>query len=104
MRAFPIRTLPATDDSEDAVLAARAGIDLSRAPGSELHVVQVWTCVPSPRFSSHVATRLEREAQELLDTQVEKLQCAGGTVRQEVTKARRSPGHRRNTKPPKKGR
>ena len=63
-----------------SALAARAAIDLSRAPGSELHVVHVWTCIPSHRFSSHVAAGLEREAREILDTQVEKLGFAGGTV------------------------
>jgi nucleotide-binding universal stress UspA family protein len=82
MNGFLKKILVATDGSQDAVLAARAAVNLSRAPGTELHVVHVWTCVPSHRFSSLVAAGLEREAQELLDAQVEKLGCAGGIVTQ----------------------
>lgn len=51
MNAFRTKILAATGGSENATLAARAAVDLSRAPESELHVVHVWTCVPSHRPS-----------------------------------------------------
>jgi nucleotide-binding universal stress UspA family protein len=39
--AFPKKILLATDGSEDAALATKAAIDLSKQSGAELHVVHV---------------------------------------------------------------
>ena len=80
MNAFPTRVLLATDGSEDSHLAVRAAIDLSQKVGSELHVVHVWHDVPTPHAHSFVRTQLRREAQEVIDKEVEKIEDAGGTV------------------------
>jgi nucleotide-binding universal stress UspA family protein len=80
MNAFPTRILVATDGSEDAYLAVRAAIDLSQKAGSDLHAVHVWHDVPTPHARSFVRAQLRREAQEVLDKQVEKIEAAGGTV------------------------
>ena len=80
MDGFPTKILLATDGSEDATLAERAAIDLSQKGGSELHVVHVWHDVPTPHARSFVRAQLRREAQEILDKQVEKIEGAGGTV------------------------
>ena len=80
MNAFPTRILVATDGSEDAYLAVRAAIDLSQKAGSDLHAVHVWHDVPTPHARSFVRAQLRREAQEVLDKQVEKIEVAGGTV------------------------
>ena len=70
----------ATDGSEDAALAARAAVDLSKKLGSELHVVHVWHDVRTPHFHSLVRAKLEREAQEVLDKQVDLIEGIGGVV------------------------
>jgi nucleotide-binding universal stress UspA family protein len=76
------RILLATDGSEDAVLATRAAVDIAGKAGAELHVVHVWTAIPSARFESYIRTQLKQEAQVLLDEQVEKIEHAGGAVTQ----------------------
>ncbi len=48
MSVLPGRILLATDGSEDAALATRAAVELSKKGGSELHLVHVWRDVPSP--------------------------------------------------------
>ncbi len=80
MNAFPTRILVATDGSEDGYLATRAAIDLSQKGGSELHVVHVWHDIPTPHARSFVRAQLRREAQEVLDKQIEKIEDAGATV------------------------
>lgn len=82
MNAIPGRILLASDGSEDATLAARAAVDIASEVGAELHVVHVWTAVPSARFGSYIRTQLKQEGQGLLDEQVEKIERAGGAVRQ----------------------
>ncbi len=76
------RILLATDSSEDAVLATRAAVDIAGKAGAELHVVHVWTAIPSARFEYYIRTQLKQEAQGLLDEQVEKIERAGGAVTQ----------------------
>ncbi len=80
MNSFPNKILLATDGSEDADLAARAAIELSNRTASELHVVHVWHDVPTPRFHSFVRAQLWQEAEEVLRTQLERIEQAGGTV------------------------
>jgi nucleotide-binding universal stress UspA family protein len=84
MGDFPTRMLLATDGSEDAALALRAAVDISRRTGSELHLVHVWRATPS---YAHPAMALatdseyyEQRAQELLMGQLDKLVQAGAEV------------------------
>ena len=70
---FPRKVLLATDGSGDATLAATAAVGLTTKTGSELHIVHAWHSVPSTRFESFIRAQLEREAQELLEAQVEKI-------------------------------
>jgi nucleotide-binding universal stress UspA family protein len=74
------KILFATDGSPDAVLAARAAVDLSTRTGSELHVVHAWHSVPSTRFEAFLRGQLQREAEEILDEQTSLIQDAGGVV------------------------
>lgn len=80
MESLPTRILLATDGSEDADLAARAAVDLSRKTGSELHVVHAWHTVPSPHFEGWINNALEREAREVLDEQTKKITDSGGKI------------------------
>jgi nucleotide-binding universal stress UspA family protein len=80
MNGFPNKILLATDGSEDATLAARAAIELSNRTASELHVVHVWHDVPTPHFHSFVRAQLRQEAEETLQTQLERIEQAGGIV------------------------
>jgi nucleotide-binding universal stress UspA family protein len=80
MNSFPNKILLATDGSEDATLAARAAIELSNRTASELHLVHVWHDVPTPHFHSFVRAQLRKEAQEILQKQLERIDQAGGTV------------------------
>ena len=80
MSVFPTKILLATDGSEDAAQAREAAADLARRSGSELHLVHVWHDVPSPYAHSFVKRELRRQGQEVIDTQVKKIEEAGGTV------------------------
>ncbi len=83
MSFFPRVILLATDGSEESALALEAAVDLSNKTESDLHVVHValmsfW--VYPDTTSTEQAQGLRREAQKLLDAQVEKVEKAGGTV------------------------
>lgn len=88
MSIFPTKILLATDGSEEAELALRTAVDLANTTDSELHVVTVgreyhpaYFEVPEPGDLRERAHRtLEREAQEILDRQIEKIEETGGTV------------------------
>ena len=80
MSVFPTKILLATDGSEDAAQAREAAADLARRSGSELHIVHVWHDVPSPYAHTFVKRELRRQGQEVIDTQVKKIEDAGGTV------------------------
>ncbi len=80
MSAFPTKILLATDGSEDAAQAREAAADLARRSDSELHLVHVWHDVPSPYAHAFVKRELRRQGQEVIDTQVKKIEDAGGTV------------------------
>jgi nucleotide-binding universal stress UspA family protein len=89
MSDFPAKILVATDGSEDAMLAARAAVDLSRDTGAELHVIHVGpkqvypppTAGPTPPTGTDKEIR--EEAQRVLDWQVDEIKKVGG----EITKA-----------------
>jgi nucleotide-binding universal stress UspA family protein len=84
MRHFPMKILLATDGSQDAALALRAALDLSSSTGSELHVVHAWQAFteyshPSMAMASDSAL-YEREAQEVLFEELDKIEEAGANA------------------------
>jgi nucleotide-binding universal stress UspA family protein len=89
MSDFPGKILLATDGSEDAMVAARAAISLAGDTSAELHVVHVGpahvypprTAGPTPPMGTD--QEIKREAQGVLDWQLDEIGKAGG----EVTKA-----------------
>ena len=77
--------LLATDGSEEAELAARAAVELAKSTGAELHLVHIKLLPITPPYPEVLdwredLERAEREARELLDEQVKKVEDAGGTV------------------------
>ena len=80
MSIFPTKVLLATDGSGDAELAATTAASLAKSTGSELHVVHVWRPVPSVHFDALIRQEMRREAQEILDAQVKKIEGLGATV------------------------
>ena len=84
MGIFPTRILLATDGSEQANLAAMTAIDLAESTGSRLHGVAVGRTFPGAAiyriYAEEAKEDLRREAQEVLDGQVRKIEEAGGTV------------------------
>jgi nucleotide-binding universal stress UspA family protein len=86
MSDFPAKILVATDGSEDAMLAARAAVDLSRDTGAELHVIHVGpkqvypppTAGPTPPTGTD--KEIMEEAQRVLDWQVDEIKKAGGEI------------------------
>jgi nucleotide-binding universal stress UspA family protein len=80
-----MKILLATDGSEESELAARVAVELANSTGSELHLVHVKllpVTLPYPEVLDwrEDLERAEREARELLDEQVKKVEKAGGTV------------------------
>lgn len=80
MTLSPPIVLLAIDGSEDATLAARAAVDVCAATGSELHVVHAWQSVPSVHFDAFLRVQFERQAREVLDAAVERIESGGGVV------------------------
>jgi len=80
---FPTHILLATDGSPHADLAAGVAVDLARSTGSRLHVVAVGRTFPAAVYDEYAESRredLRREAQEVLDEQVRKIEESGGDV------------------------
>lgn len=85
------KILLGTDGSENTALAIHAAIDLSNKTGAELHVAHAWRrpqapslarpglAYPSLETTSYPET-CEREAEELLEEQAERIRAAGGTL------------------------
>jgi nucleotide-binding universal stress UspA family protein len=81
MSIFPTNILLATDGSREAELAAATAADLANATNSQLHVIHVGELLPTVLAQTEVEpAQLEREARELLDEQVRRIEEAGGTV------------------------
>jgi universal stress protein A len=83
MSFFPRKILLATDGSEDSARARNAAVDLARETSSELHVVHVGLLSPwavPDTLSDAQFGRLRQQAQQVLDSEVEKIQQAGGTI------------------------
>ncbi len=93
MSIFPTKILLATDSSEEAELALSTAIDLANDTSSQLHVVTVGPWNPDPAYAVHEASfrwetyeqaseAIRKEAQEILDNQVRKIEEGGGTVQE----------------------
>jgi nucleotide-binding universal stress UspA family protein len=84
VRHFPTKILLATDGSEDAGLALRAAVDLCSRMDSELHVVHAWRPFPEHSHPSVAmasdSALYEREAQEVLFGQLDKVEEAGAVA------------------------
>jgi nucleotide-binding universal stress UspA family protein len=84
MSIFPTRILVATDGSREAELAVTTAADLAKSTDSELHVVHVGE-LPLVYHPERHAYRAEyeaheKEAQQLLEVQVERMEGAGATL------------------------
>ena len=88
MSEFPAKILVATDGSEDAMLAARAAIDLAKDTGADLHVAHVGPKhvhpppTAGPTLPMGTDEELRVEAQRVLDWQVDEITKAGGEITQ----------------------
>jgi nucleotide-binding universal stress UspA family protein len=83
MSIFPTKILLATDGSREAQLSAATAVDLAKSTNSELHVIHVGEFVPTILAATEEEpVQLEREAQQLLDEQVRRIEQAGGTVKE----------------------
>ncbi len=84
MSIFPTKILVATDGSRGAELATTTAADLAKSTGSELHVVHVgeMPLVYHPERHAYRAEyeEHEKEAQGLLEAEVERIKEAGATV------------------------
>jgi nucleotide-binding universal stress UspA family protein len=83
MSIFPTKILLATDGSSEAELAATTAADLANSTDSELHVLHVGEFLPTFLAQTEVQPgQLDRQARELLDEQVRRVEGAGGTVKE----------------------
>ena len=83
MSIFPTRILLATDGSEDAELARTTAMDMATSTDSELHVVTVAPGYPSYDVRvPEIVEQLRKQAEKILDEQVEKIERDGGKVAQ----------------------
>ena len=86
MSIFPTTILLATDGSAEAELAATTAAELAKSTDSELHLIHVGE-VPVVYHPERHGYRLEyeeheKEAQQLLEAQVDRIKGAGTTVGQ----------------------
>jgi len=93
MSIFPAKILLAADGSEEAQLALLTALDQANSTNSELHLVTVGPWNPDPAYATHevsfrwqtyeeVSEAIGKEAQQILDEQVKKIQEAGGAVQE----------------------
>lgn len=83
MSIFPTQILLATDGSEDAELARTTAVDMATSTDSELHVVTVAPGYPSYDVRvPEIVEQLRKQAEKILDEQVEKIERDGGKVAQ----------------------
>jgi nucleotide-binding universal stress UspA family protein len=81
MSIFPTTILLATDGSREAQLAAATAADLASRTDSELHLIHVGELRPTFLAQTELEpAQLERQARELLDEQVRRVEETGGTV------------------------
>jgi nucleotide-binding universal stress UspA family protein len=84
MSIFPTRILVATDGSREAALAVTTAADLAKSTDSQLHIVHVGE-VPFVYHPERHAYRAEyeeheREAQQRLEAQLERIEGADATL------------------------
>src|SRR5215216_7550765 len=102
MSIFPTTILLATDGSKEAQLAASTAADLANSTNSELHLLTVAPGNPDPVYQIHEGNlryetyqqaleAVKGETQKVLDEQVQKVEEAGGSVKE---------AHPRIDKPP----
>ena len=95
MSIFPTKILLATDGSEDAQLALSTAVDQANSTNSELHLVTVAPWNPDPAYATHEASfrwqtyeevreAIGKEAQQILDEQVKKIEEAGGPSKKPI--------------------
>src|SRR5215216_6740505 len=93
MSIFPTKILLASDGSREAELAARTAADLANSTNSVLDLITVALGNPDAAYYTHeVVLRYETyeealeaikgETQKVLDEQVQKVEEAGGTVKE----------------------
>ena len=88
MSIFPTTILLATDGSKEAQLAATTAADLTQKTNSELHVLTVGPDYPLYELPEHpagfedVLRENRREAKEVLEQQVKRIEESGGTVKE----------------------
>ena len=83
MSIFPTKILLATDGSEDAELARTTAMDMATSTDSELHVVTVAPGYPSYDVRvPEIVEQLRKQAEKILDEQVEKIERDGGKIAQ----------------------
>ena len=93
MSIFPTKILLASDGSEEAQLALSTAVDQANSTNSELHVVTVGPWNPDPAYATHeasfrwqtyeeVSEAIGKEARQILDEQLKKIEEAGGTVQE----------------------
>jgi nucleotide-binding universal stress UspA family protein len=91
MSIFPTKILLAIDGSGEADLAAKTAVDLVGCTNSELHIVTVVSGSPDPAYGLHEASfryetyeeaaeAVRKDAQEVIDEQVRRVEEAGGNV------------------------
>ena len=91
MSIFPTKILLATDGSKDADLALSTAVDIANSTNSELHIVTAAPGRPDPAYGSHelgfrwetyeeALEAVKKDAQDILDEQLRKVEEAGGTV------------------------
>jgi nucleotide-binding universal stress UspA family protein len=86
MSIFPTRILLATDGSAEAQLAATTAADLAQRTNSELHVATVGADLPLYELPEHpagfedVLREHRREAKEVLEQEVKRIEESGGAV------------------------
>jgi nucleotide-binding universal stress UspA family protein len=87
MSIFPTKILLASDGSREAELAARTAAELANSTNSELHLISV----PDSTYHSQELSyetyeealeAVKGEIQQVLDEQVQKVEVAGGTVKE----------------------
>ena len=77
---FPTKLVIVSDDSDCAVLAATAAMEIAKKANSELHVVYVeprMAVTPVQRLHEEVYGEIKQGAQDLLDEQVRRIKETG---------------------------
>jgi nucleotide-binding universal stress UspA family protein len=91
MSIFPTKILLATDGSEEAQLAATTAADLAQRTNSELHVLTVGPDYPLYELPEHpagfedVLRENRREAKEVLEQQVKRVEESGGQLARDTS-------------------